>query len=710
MARSRSLASSAALSFLLLLGAAARLPAQPTIEQILSGPFPSELLASQTGGKLAWVQNTRGVRNVWVAEPPEYRARQITRYDKDDGQSLGGLAWTSDAKSILYVRGGSGNRQGESPNPTADPAGAEQAIWRVGVEGGSDGGSEPVRIGPGSGVVVSPRNSPHGNGFAFTRGGDIYWASLEGGDPKRWTDIRGRAGSLRWSPDGSRLAFVSGRGDHSFIGVYDVATKAVRWMVPSVDNDVEPVWSPDGKRIAFLRGPTESRITLFYAERSGPRWSILVADAATGEARTVWRAREGNGSAFHEMIAENQLLWGDGDRLVFPWEADGWLHLYSVPVAGGEATLLTPGDFEIENAILTPDRREVLFNSNQGDVERRHLWRVPVGGGRPVQVTTGKGIEWMPAVTSDGKALAYFQSGARRPAEAVIRIGDGPVRELAPGSIPADYPEAALVEPEPVIFDSAAGMRIHGQLFVPRGLKAGEKRPGLLFLHGGSHRQMLLGWHYSPYYYNAYGMNQYLASRGYVVLSVNFRAGIGYGMEFREALNQGAEGASEFFDVLGAGLYLRRRPEVDPDRIGLWGGSYGGYLTAMGLARASHLFKAGVDFHGVHDWNPGIQTFIPDYNPLEHPEQARLAFESSPLAWLDGWRSPVLVIHGDDDRNVNFKQTVKLVEGLRQRGVEVEQLVFPDEVHSFLTWSNWVRAYRATAEFFDRKLAGRGGQ
>ncbi|HSN89102.1 MAG TPA: S9 family peptidase, partial [Thermoanaerobaculia bacterium] len=331
MARPRSLASSAAL-FLLLLGAAGRLPAQPTLEEILSGPFPSELLAYPTGGKLAWVQNTRGVRNLWVAEPPEYRARQVTRYDKDDGQSLGGLAWTSDAKSLLYVRGGSGNGQGESPNPTANPAGAEQAIWRVGIEGGS----EPVRIGPGSGVVVSPRNAPHGHGFAFTRGGDIYWAPLDGGEPERWTDIRGRARSLRWSPDGSRLAFVSGRGDHSFIGLYDVAAKAVRWITPSVDNDAEPVWSPDGKRVAFLRAPTESRITLFYAERSGPPWSILVADAATGEARTVWRAREGVGSAFHEMVAENQLLWGDGDRLVFPWEADGWLHLYSVPAAGGE--------------------------------------------------------------------------------------------------------------------------------------------------------------------------------------------------------------------------------------------------------------------------------------------------------------------------------------------------------------------------------------
>src|SRR5712692_7352852 len=112
---------------------------------------------------------------------------------------------------------------------------------------------------------------------------------------------------------------------------------------------------------------------------------------------------------------------------------------------------------------------------------------------------------------------------------------------------------------------------------------------------------MVLAWHYSEYYHNAYALNQYLAGRGYVVLIVNYRSGIGYGVEFREALNYGARGASEFNDVLGAGLYLRSRADVDPRRIGLWGGSYGGYLTALGLARASDLFAAGVDLYGVHD-------------------------------------------------------------------------------------------------------------
>ena len=215
---------------------------------------------------------------------------------------------------------------------------------------------------------------------------------------------------------------------------------------------------------------------------------------------------------------------------------------------------------------------------------------------------------------------------------------------------------------------------------------------------------MLLNWHYNYYYRNAYAMNQWLASQGYIVLSVNYRSGIGYGMEFREALNYGATGGAEFNDVMGAGLYLKGRPDVDPARIGLWGGSYGGYLTAMGLSRASDLFAAGVDFHGVHDWNQGIRTFVPDYNVLDDPDFSRRAFAASPLASVDTWKSPVLLIHGDDDRNVSFIESINLITALRKRNVEVEQLVFPDEVHDFLRHANWVRGYNATADFFNRRL------
>jgi dipeptidyl aminopeptidase/acylaminoacyl peptidase len=156
--------------------------------------------------------------------------------------------------------------------------------------------------------------------------------------------------------------------------------------------------------------------------------------------------------------------------------------------------------------------------------------------------------------------------------------------------------------------------------------------------------------------------------------------------------------------VTGAALYMKSRPDVDPARVGLWGGSYGGYLTALGLARASDMFAAGVDFHGVHNWNEVIENFNPGYDPQKRAEAAKLAFDSSPLASVKTWRSPVLLIHGDDDRNVPFSETVHLVEALRQQKVPFEELIFPNEIHDFLLYRDWVTAYKATADFFNRKL------
>jgi dipeptidyl aminopeptidase/acylaminoacyl peptidase len=222
--------------------------------------------------------------------------------------------------------------------------------------------------------------------------------------------------------------------------------------------------------------------------------------------------------------------------------------------------------------------------------------------------------------------------------------------------------------------------------------------------------------HYSSYYHNAYAFNQYLASRGYVVLAVNYRSGIGYGKAFRQPAGYGWQGAAEYEDVLTAGQWLAARDDVDRARIGLWGGSYGGYLTAMGLARNSNVFAAGVDLHGVHNWATTLRFWGSERFDLAVPEQAeeaarleRLAFASSPNADIALWRSPVLLIHGDDERNVDFAETIELVRLLRAKGdVEFETLVLPDEVHGFLRHASWLRTYEAAAAFFDARLGAEG--
>lgn len=676
----------------LLAVSAAPLAAQTpfSIEQVLAAPFPTSLVAATGGGAVAWVQNAEGVRNIWVATAPGYAARRVTSYDADDGQDLTDLAWTPGHDAVVYVRGGAPNGRGEIPNPMSAADGAERSIWMVSVDGGV-----PRRLAEGS----APAPRPSGGLIAFLRGGAIWTVQLDdSAGAVRRAAPRGAPGSLRWSPDGSRLAFASRRGDHGFIGVYDPAADSLWYLDPSPDRDEEPVWSPDGTRIAFIREVNDRGRLPFMPRREGQPWSIRVADVATGAGSEVWEAPPGRGSAFWGVEAENQLFWGAGDRLVFPWERDGWLHLYSVGLDGGQATPLTPGAFEVEHVTMAQDRRSLIYSSNQDDIERRHLWRVPVAGGRPERLTPGQGIEWAPVSTSDG-VIAFVASDARTPAHVAI-LRDG--RRLRLSQVPEGFPSRHLVEPQAVIFPAADGMPIHGQLFLPP--SGSGRHPAVLFFHGGSRRQMFLGFHNRGYYHNAYALNQYLASRGYVVLSVNYRSGIGYGMEFREAVNYGARGASEFQDVVGAGLYLRSRADVDPGRIGLWGGSYGGYLTALGLARASDLFAAGVDLHGVHDWNVVIRNFVPVYDAAARAEVATLAYRSSPMASLDTWRSPVLLIHADDDRNVPFSESVDLAGELRARAVHVEHLVFPDDVHGFLLHRNWLAAYRATADFFDRML------
>ena len=276
---------------------------------------------------------------------------------------------------------------------------------------------------------------------------------------------------------------------------------------------------------------------------------------------------------------------------------------------------------------------------------------------------------------------------------------------IAASALPADFPSKQMVVPKQVTFKSEDGFEIHGQLFVPAGRT--QAGPAVLFSHGGSMRQMMLGFHYMYYYHNAYAMNQYLASQGYVVLSVNYRTGIMYGRAFREPPNAGWRGGAEYKDVVAGGKYLRSLPMVDAKSIGLWGGSYGGYLTAMGLARNSDLFAAGVDLHGVHDWS----VFLPHWENRpgapDAKDAAKLAFESSPNASVSTWKSPVLLIHGDDDRNVPFEQTVDLAQRLRENQVQFEELIFPDEIHDFLMWKNWIRAYTAAVDFLDRKLKDR---
>jgi dienelactone hydrolase len=354
---------------------------------------------------------------------------------------------------------------------------------------------------------------------------------------------------------------------------------------------------------------------------------------------------------------------------------DGWPHLYSIMPEGGEPLLLTPGEFMAEEIKMTSDGKWMVFSGNTGpdkqlDIDRRHIIRAPVDKQAMEVLTPGTELETYPAITGDGKTLAMFSATGQRPLiGAIMPLSTHKIKLIGEKLLAADFPVKQMAIPTQVIYKSPDGQLVHAQLFMPEGGPA--KKPAILYIHGGPQRQMLLGWHHMDYYSIDYALNQYLVNMGFVVLSVNYRNGIGYGYEFNRPTTPGAN----YIDVKAGGDWLAAQSFVDTARLGVYGGSAGGALTATALARDSKLFKAGVIIHG---------------NSAEP---------------LDKWTSPTMIIHGDDDRNVAFSAGVSLIRRFELQGNPYfEFLVIPGDSHHWMKYSDIVSVNTAAANFLKKEL------
>jgi len=699
-------------------------PASFSLADILSPGFAYGVVSARDTDRIAWLENEEGRRNVYTAAAPDFEPVRLSSVAADDGVDLSDLQISDDGSVVVFIRGHRPNQDGWVANPASDPRGGAREVWAASTRGGS-----PWRVVSALDIALSP----DGRWVLHVRDGQIHRAEV---DPGTQPNVRpddtpplfrafGQNRSPIWSPDGRRVAFVSERESHSFVGVYDTRERTITYLAPGVDRDSAPVWSPDGRRVAFVRRPGASYGELAeipeHVDRAalpegliqarfagGYTLSIWVADTETGEGYELWHNAPGE-KRFDDI---ESLAWGDG-HLLFRSEPDNWRHFYSVGVAPeGEASgrrgwreemavepvHLTPGEGFVEEATLSPDGRYLVYATNIRDIDRRHIWSVPVGGGEANQVTRGDGIETFPAVLASGDLVAHTVADARRPQSVAVTLIRGGASRIVSRALPDRFPLEEHVVPENVVIVAEDGLSFHNQLFLPPDLRPGERRPALIFIHGGPARQMLLGYNYGHFYHMAYAVNQYFANKGYVVLSVNFRRGIGYGREFRTAPNTREQGMEEYQDILAAGLYIRDREDVDATRIALWGLSYGGTLTAQGLARNSDVFAAGVDIAGVHFFTE------PRHELPEVVDPDAVAYRSSSAPLVEDWRSPILLVHGDDDRNVPFFQTVGLVQLLRAHDVPHEVIVFPDDVHSFLLHRRWLQTFEAMDDFLDRML------
>ena len=730
--------------------------AAPSIAQFMSPASPLMLASAHKADRLAWMAYDRGMRNVYTAAAPDFKAVRLTNFMQDDGTDLTDVDISEDGSIITFVRGSAPNRFDWVANPSHSADGAERAIWAVKSAGGP-----AWRVAEGA----SPELSPDGRYVLFVKAGQIYRARVlrtgpvtamdTGGIPyiKEW----GRNGSPKWSPDGRKISFVSDRENHAFVTVFDVATRKATYVSPSVDCDGGATWSPDSKRIAFYRrpgvpfglqaqagqggignpaGPAANpnaprvagnpaggcgggggfggggggrggdvgagrqdstrnnmrRSPGFYTATfaGGYTLSLMVADASTGEAKEFWH----NAPRDSVFTTANNMVWA-GDHIVLPvtLPKDEWDRWYSISLNGGTPTALTTTDGLIEDATsvaLSRDGGKTMFYcTNATDIERRHIWMVPTGGGAPKRISMGDGIETYPQPLASGKHVAVIYFGAKTPASiALVPTAGGEPKLIFP-TLGKDFPTTAHVVPEVIHTKAADGLDISNTLFVPQNMKAGEKRPAIIFVHGGPVRQMMPGYHYMQFYHWAYAVNQWLASQGYVELSINYRSGVGYGRSFRNAPGTQARGNTEYQDVMAGAKYLQGRADVDASRLGIWGLSYGGLLTSEALARNSDIFIAGADLAGVHLYGNIIDS-------------TNLAFKSSAVGAIDGWKSPVFLVHGDDDRNVDFAQTIGLVQLLRARGIYHELIVVPDDLHESMLHKNWIDTFDRMGTFLHK--------
>ena len=677
-----------------------------TIDALARFKHPMFAGFSPDGRLGAFVWDQAGVQTLYVMDttapaPPQ----ALTSFT--DG-AIENVRWSKDGDRLFFVRDGD--------------------LWQVRPSGGT---AQAMWTTPDAESAIA--FSPDGSRVAFVRGGSPNvpeWARSEGrlfvrsladGGEVPLTEGPDVAAGPAWSPDGTRIAFTSTpvtpkseappysgakilytRSDHGAAvpAVVTIADRKVVTFAPSPGMETAPLWL-DASHLVIQRVSADTKTR-----------EIAVADVTTAQERVLVKETDAKFWSL-PFVATEVLPSPDGKWVAFVSDRDGWDHLYVVPSSGGSPLQLTRGTFEVREVAWSPDGSRISFSASDSiRPGTRQVAVVTPGAGtgtpRVVTLTTGRGTNTLPAWSPDGKRVVYQHTDARNSADLFVVSADAsaakPVRLT--DSMPSGIDKNALVEPELVKYGAPDGKQVPAYLFVPKGLDRSRRHPAIVWIHGDGINQNYDGWHTQLNYATYYGFHQYLVQRGYVVIAPDYRGSIGYGREWRQAVYMDVGGA-DARDASAAGDYLKTLNYVDPDRIGVWGLSYGGYFTLIAMADRPTLFRCGVDVAGSVDYrmwyqDPGGVWVVgrmgtPESNP-------KLYQESSALDRADRIARPLLVLAGTADVNVPYIETVALMDRLLKAGKDVDFMMYPGEFHYFIRAHVLKDAWQRVERFFDKHL------
>jgi dipeptidyl aminopeptidase/acylaminoacyl peptidase len=433
-------------------------------------------------------------------------------------------------------------------------------------------------------------------------------------------------------------------------------------------------------------------------------WSM---DAATGKLSLVTNLRDEAWVAGPCPFFGGCAGWlPDGKAVYFVSERDGFAHLYTAAPDGSNVRQLTSGRWEVQSVELSAARDRFYLQTNEGSPHEIHFYHMNLDGTGRTKITTLPGRQDV-TPSPDGRRLALVHSFANQPPELYLAENSAGAEARRVTTSPTErWRSYSWIAPEIVRIRARDGIEVPARVYKPQDLGATPNGAGVIFVHGAGYLQNVHNWWST--YYREYMFHHLLAARGYVVLDIDYRGSAGYGRDWRTAIYRHM-GGKDLTDQVDGSRYLRQRFNIDPERVGIYGGSYGGFITLMALFTEPKSFGAGAALRSVTDWahyNHGYTGRI-----LNLPHNDTLAYRrSSPIYFADGLEDPLLIAHGMVDTNVHFSDVVRLSQRLIELGkTGWEMAVYPIEDHGFVVPSSWTDEYRRILELFDRHIGKPGG-